>query len=222
MKKRILIIVYVLLLCVTTTFAWLSNSQEQRARTLSVDLEDGKAVITDLSFDAVLEKQNAEGNYEAVEGAYSFDKKTMVPGARTPFRIKITNLGTTTKDTKLVLDMHIDDFDPTDEINILDMLYIDIVLGEGFGASDVRHVFKKLSEATVIGDTDSGSFSLVLYGEGEEITVPAPVDKNRNGVISEEERLASAVAINCSFYYDQNATAEYQDMSISALSFRLE
>ena len=43
-----------------------------------------------------------------------------------------------------------------------------------------RHVFKKLSEATVIGDSNSGRFSLDLYGEGEELFSKALVADGLN------------------------------------------
>lgn len=216
MKKRILIIVYVLLLCVTTSFAWLSNVQENKNDTVDVNFADGKAVITDFAFDAYLEKRNDDGTYSKVEGAFEFDQRTMVPGVRVPFKIKIKNIGDNAKNTKLVLDMHIDNFD-VNEPSILDMLYIDMVLGKGFADSGTRNIFIKLSEANVVGNEGSGDFSLDLYGEGEELTIPI------QSIVDEINPGADGyVTLDCSFYYDQNATAEYQNKAISAMSFRLE
>lgn len=206
MKKRILIIVYVLLLCVTVSFAWLSNVQENINKTVDVNFENGKAMITDFSFDAYLEKRNTDGTYSKVEGAFEFDQRTMVPGVRVPFRIRIKNISDVEKKAKLVLDMQIDGFD-ADGVNILDVLYIDMVPGEGFEDDKTRNIFIKLSEAETVGDASDGRFSLDLYGEGGELTIPA--SKNY-------------VTLECSFYYDQNATAEYQNKAISALSFKLE
>ena len=220
MKKRILIILYVLLLCGTVTFAWLSNAQNSINKTVDVDYSQGKAVITDFAFDAYLEEKVGD-NYVAVEkdSAFAFDSNDTVPGARLPFRIRVKNLGTVEKKTKLVLDMQIDGYDPSaDNANILDVLYVEVVLGDGFSESGTRHAFKKLSEATYKGN---GLFSLEIYSEGEEIAVPIPsvvnarlkdLGKPQNGYAT----------FNCSFYYDQVAGAIYQGMGINALSFRLE
>ena len=219
MKKRILIIMYVLLLCVTVSFAWLSNVQENINNSVDVDFGVknplNNATIVDTSFLAHLESKDANGEYKKVEGPYSFDSKAMVPGARIPFKLKIKNMGDAEKKVTLSLDMRIDDFDPN-EPNILDMLYIDIVLAEGFDGSDVRHIFKKLSDFGEEGYSGNGDFSLNLYGYGEELSIALPEVVNSRGGTD------GYVTLNCSFYYDQNATAEYQDNAISGLSFRLE
>ena len=220
MKKRILIILYVLLLCGTVTFAWLSNAQNSINKTVDVDYSQGKAVITDFAFDAYLEEKVGD-NYVAVEkdSAFAFDSNDTVPGARLPFRIRVKNLGTVEKKTKLVLDMQIDGYDPdAEDVNVLDVLYVEIVLGDGFAESGTKHAFKKLSDAVYRGN---GIFSLEIYGEGEEISVPTVETVNtRLGKLGKETN--GYVALNCSFYYDQSATAAYQGKGISALSFRLE
>ncbi len=231
MKKRILIIVYVLLLCGTVTFAWLSNAQNSINETIDVDYSEGKATIIGFDFDAYFEKKLADGEIDAgdtdkdgyvavrSEEPFAFDAKTTLPGARIPFRIRVQNLSTTEKKTKLALDMQLDGYDPAvNDVNILDVLYIEIVLGDGFSDSGTCHVFKKLSEATYKGD---GLFSLEIYGEGQEISVPTRSDVNtRLEELGKDEN--GYVAFNCSFYYDQSASAAYQGKGISALSFRLE
>lgn len=217
MKKRILIIVYVLLLCVTVSFAWLSNVQENIIKTVDVNFENGKAMITDFSFDAYLEKRNDDGTYSKVGEDFEFDQRTMVPGVRVPFRIRIKNISDVEKKAKLVLDMQIDGFD-ADGVNILDVLYIDMVPGEGFADTDkTRNIFIKLSEAETVGDASDGRFSLDLYGEGGELTILIPSDVDKINPDAD-----GYVTLECSFYYDQNATAEYQNKAISALSFKLE
>ena len=253
MKKRILIIVYVLLLCGTATFAWLSNAQNSINETIDVDFSGGKAVVTDFSFNAYLERKIADGEvnasdkdndgYVAVdEGAFSFDTQSTLPGTRLPFRIRIQNLGDAKKSTKLVLDMYIEGYDPdsNDEMirskaDLLDVIYIEIVLGDGFSTNDAldpdedqiedadkkvetRHVFKKLSEAIYKGD---GLFSLEIYSEEDKIVIPT-VDEVNESLAKNEKTQNGYVALNCSFYYDQNAGAEYQGKGIDALSFRLE
>lgn len=247
MKKRILIIAYVLLLFVTVSFAWLSNAQERINETLDIDfISEGKnAIITDFDFGAYLERRLEDG--EAVEDVDDdgyvpaeedetlfFNEKTTVPGTRIPFRIRILNKGNAVKKTKLVLDIYIAGCDPNSDdeaerkkAEVLDVIYVEIVLGDGFnknldGASgesvETRHVFKKLSEATYNGN---GVFSIELYGNGEELSIPTAAVVNENlRALGKEQN--GHVALNCSFYYDQLAGAKYQGMSIDALSFRLE
>ena len=215
MKKRILIIVYALLLCVTASFAWLSNTQLNEAGEIAVkfskDKDDYKVLITDFSFEGYLEKKGVNDVYEKVEGSFTFDTQTTVPGVRIPFRIRVKNVAEVSKNAKLVLDMYVENYD-ADSPNILDMLYIDVVLGDGFAESGSRHVYKKLSEASVIGEDGSGTFSLDIYGDNDKITIPS---YNKVSVAD------GFVALNCSLYYDQNATVEYQETGV-AFAFRLE
>lgn len=272
MKKRILIIVYVLLLCGTITFAWLSNAQSNINEYVDVQFNSGKAIVVDLPFKAYLERKLAEGEndtdsdgYVRVNGDFSFDTKATIPGSRLPFRIRIQNPEAESKGTKLVLDMYIEGYDPNSEeefirnkADFLDAVYIEIVLGEGFNAVvddesdttqesgtdetdegetdegesetdetqnedesdekvETRHIFKKLSEATYKGD---GIFSLEIYGENDKLVIPtkdAVID-----YLDDPYKTTGYVALNCSFYYDQNAGAEYQGMGIDSLFFRLE
>ena len=83
---------------------------------------------------------------------------------------------------------------------------------------ETRHVFKKLSEAIYKGD---GLFSLEIYSEEDKIVIPT-VDEVNESLAKNEKTQNGYVALNCSFYYDQNAGAEYQGKGIDALSFRLE
>ena len=141
---------------------------------------------------------------------FVFDKKQMVPDSITPFKIKIKN-NSTTDDRKAKLGIAIR-IDPTQisEANILDVMYIDVVAGNGFSRANNYHVFLKLNAAEPVGAEGSGEYFLWIYGDGEEITIPPTTAENEY------------VTLDCSFYYDQNATAEYQNKSIQAMAFRLE
>lgn len=211
MKKRILIIFYALLLCVTASFAWLSNFQANIVEDIRVDFHEGSLTVVNLDFDAHIETKNASGVFEKIpDGPFVFDKKQMVPDSITPFKIKIKN-NSTTDDRKAKLGIAIR-IDPTQisEANILDVMYIDVVAGNGFSRANNYHVFLKLNAAEPVGAEGSGEYFLWIYGDGEEITIPPTTAENEY------------VTLDCSFYYDQNATAEYQNKSIQAMAFRLE
>ena len=209
-KKRILIIVYALLLCVTASFAWLSNFQANYVSDIAVDFKDGALKVVDLDFDAYIEVPNESGEFERIEGAFTFDKKQMIPDAVTPFKIKIkNNSATAERKAKLGLAIRIDP-EQAKTVNILDVMYIDIVAGQGFGRANNYHVFTRLGDADVVGTEGSGEYSIYLYGDGSEIIIPPTTAENEY------------VTLDCSFYFDQNATAEYQNKVIEAISFRLE
>jgi hypothetical protein len=212
MKKRILIIFYALLLCVTASFAWLSNFQANYVdEYISVDFRDGALSVVNLDFDAHIETPDADGTFtEIPEGTFAFDKRQMVPDSITPFKIKIKNNSETAeRKAKLGVAIRID---PTENVdfNILDVLYLDVVAGSGFKDGNNHHVFVKLSTASRVGASDSGEYFLWIYGDGKEIVIPPTTAENEY------------VTLDCSFYYDQNATAEYQNKSIQAMAFRIE
>ena len=210
-KKRILIIFYALLLCVTASFAWLSNFQANYVEDIKVDFREGALTVVNLDFDAFIETRDANGDFARIpEGTFSFDKKQMYPDSITPFKIKIKN-NSTTEERKAKLGVAIR-LDPSqiDDVNLLDMLYLDVVAGNGFSGANNYHVFLKLNAAEQVGASDSGEYFLWVYGDGSEIIIPPTTPDNEY------------VTLDCSFYFDQNATAEYQNKSIQAMAFRLE
>ena len=219
MKKRILIVVYVLLLCVTTSFAWLSNIQETEVKTVSVDMNNG--LINDFSFSASLEMDDS---YKvASTDGIKLNNKIMVPGVRIPFKIHIER-GTEEKKAKLLLDLDMDcteaELDTDGIPKIMKKIYVEIVFNEistDNPGGKTRHIFKKLSELSEI-DGYYGDYTIELFGEGEEIII-SPAILNEDGSVSAGN---DVLTLNCSLYYDQTATAEYQDMGIGAMLFRLE
>ncbi len=217
MKKRILVICYALLLCATASLAWLSDFQPNVVEDLRVEFQDGALTVVNLDFDAYIEAPNSEGAFERVpdgnqegEEYYLFNKKQMVPDSITPFKIKIKNTSTTeSRKAKIGVAIRLDPEEMKD-VNILDVIYLDMVAGDGFDTTNNYHVFLRLNAAEPIGAEDSGEYFLWAYGDGEEITIPP----TKPGT--------EYVTLDCSFYYDQEATAEYQNKSIQAIAFRLE
>ena len=206
MKKRILIIVFALLLCVTASFAWLSNFEKQVVSAVNVGFPDGALSVVQLDFDASMEVEVSDGVFRPLDDNenFTFDKQKMIPNAVTPFKIKIKNNSDQATDAKLVVSIKIDP-EQAKTANILDVLYLDVISGDGFSAVNDYHVFVNLKEAKVVGDASGGNYLLYVYGDGNEITIPPSAN----------------VTLDCYFYYDQNATAVYQNKNI-AVSFRIE
>ena len=71
------------------------------------------------------------------------------------------------------------------------------------------HIYVRLNEAKEVGAKGSGEYVLTLYGDGNELVIPANADNKY-------------ATINCKIYFDQEATAEYQNKTIEAMVFRFE
>ena len=224
MKKRILIIIYALLLCVTVSFAWLSNFQVTKVNELAVDYRKGGLTVANLGFEGHIEIPDGNGGYKPLyekkpsENATEteteilsiVDKVQMVPDSITPFRIKIKNLSTTEyRKAKLGIAISLDP-EELRQANVLEVLYLDIISIDGFSEGTTYHSYIRLDEAYPVGAEGSGEYFYYIYGEGEELMIPPTSAKQEY------------VTFDCSFYYDKEATAEYQNKSIKALSFRLE
>jgi hypothetical protein len=212
MKKRILIVIYALLLCVTASFAWLSNFQANHVNEINVDFSNGALNIVNLDFNAYIETRTESGSFERIPDGemFSFDHKRMVPDSITPFRIKIKNNSTTeSRKAKLAVAIRLKQSE-VGNVNLLDMLYLDVVAGDGFSETNNYHVFVKLNTADLISTEEEGEYLLYVYGDGDEIIIP-PTSSAKE-----------YVTLDCSLYFDQNATAEYQNEVITAMTFRLE
>lgn len=215
MKKRILIIVYALLLCVTASFAWLSNFQATKVKGVKVEYTNGDLTVLDLAFDAELRVPeingyNSDGSpiqtWKPVDSAtkHIFDSTKVVPGSITAFRLAIKNKSDEAKDARLSLVFTI----ASEDVDLLDYLYIDTIAGTGFSTSNSYHKFIKLSDAEQVSSKDGVDEYIVrIYSYSDEITIP----KSNN-----------FVELDCSFYFDQEATAELQAKTIKTMAFRLE
>ena len=211
-KKRILIIFYALLLCVTASFAWLSNFEKNYVSDVRIEYSDGALTVANLNFDAYIERSNDDGTFTALGDGenFTFDSKKMVPDAITPFNIKIRNTSSTeSRKAKLSVALRIDP-EEAKQANILDVIYLEMVAGDGFSGTNMYHIYVRLDEASKVGNTADGEYFFYIYGEGEEIIIPPSTSVD------------DYVTLNCKFYYDQSATAEYQNKSIQTVAFRLE
>lgn len=227
MKKRIILSIgaLLLLLFVVASVAWLSNFETRIVRSLNVDYQNGAMVIADKNFDARVLVPDGDGDYRALTDGEElpFDDRGIVPDSVTPFKIEIDNKTDSAKTANLSLTF------TTDDTTILDNFYIDVVFGTQY------HVYKCLGEAREIGGEGSGNYILDIYGEGEEISIPATVTSESE---TESEVQAAAqtetesesdstdsfsadMSLDCYFYYDKFADASNQAKMVE-IEFRLE
>lgn len=222
MKKRILIIVYALLLCVTASFAWISNFSETHVKSsVQINYNNGALTVWNNNFEGKLMVPkvvgtNADGTpkeeWNVVEN-HIFDSTKFVPDSVTPFRLGIKNKSGENQQARLSLVFKM----PTEDVELLNYIYINVIGIEvenknpewSFAKEDSYHRFVKLSEAEQISSNDGESeFVLRLYSYSNPIAVP-----NVNNRFFE---------FDCFFYFDPEAPTEMQHKSISAMAFRLE
>ena len=205
MKKRIFVIVVALLLCVSASFAWLSNREEQPVSNIDVGF-DNPVSVAKLDFTAIMEVEKDPGVFTPLgKGeSFSFSKKDLIPDSVTRFKIKIMNNSEEASEAKLAVAITLDP-EQVKTANILDVLYIDVMAVDGLSGTNDYHIFAGLKDAEEVGSVGGGSYLFYVYGDGSELPVPPSTE----------------VTLDCYFYYSQEATAKYQNKDIS-LSFRIE
>lgn len=218
MKKRILIIVYALLLCVTASFAWISNFDQSRVESVMFNYNNGALTVWNNNFEGklmvpVVEGTNADGTPKEIwkdvdkNKIYTFDSTKFVPDSVTPFRLGIKNISGEDQQARLSLVFKMD----TEDVELLNYIYINIIGVESgnFAKEDSYHRFVKLSEAEQISNNgEEAEFVLRLYSYSNPVAVP----KVNNRFFE----------FDCFFYFDPEAPTEMQHKSISAMAFRLE
>lgn len=234
MKKRILIAVYALLLCVTACFAWLSAREAKYVTELNVDFDNGALTVAHPDVQALIGTVDADGEFQPTD---KLDFSRMVPGKGQRFQIKLKN-NSDEKMQKIKLgvaikaDVRDEDVDATEsasetekKLTLLDMIYVSVIKEASYGGGDAdldfknddNSVSKKLSDASVMGRPEDNSYFLWICDEGTEIIVPpntATPDPN--------DPYKEYITINCSVEFAPDATAEYQNKAIEALAFRVE
>ena len=185
MKKRILIVVYALLLCVTICFAWLSNSRVNYVREINVDFKNGALTVDRAGVTGVIGTVDSKGEFKAVD-KLSIDSRLMIPGSGHKFQIRLKNIDET-KTQKIKLGVLIKLNDDTDvpqgtgELpDVFDKLYISVLKratssGEANNVEfDSDNSFSvKLNEASVYGNPDDKMYFLWICKDETEIILPA-------------------------------------------------
>jgi hypothetical protein len=165
-----------------------------------IDYQNNGLFIVNANMDAALYMQEQEnGEFIEVEEAFAFDNTRMIPNAVIPFYVDIRNTGETNSSITVTVLMNVED--PT----LLDVLFIDVVVASD-DSNAGKHVYKKLSEAERIGDSDSTEYSLALYTLDNKLFVKG----------------MSTVRLDSYLYFDRNADSTYQGKSLEIISFRLE
>ncbi len=209
MKKRIFLSIATLLLCITVSFAWISNMSTNIVNTIDINFlseDQGNLSVASRDLEAQIYIKDGDEFVPADENS-AFDSSLFVPGSNTPFKIKIHNNAKKALYLEMTLAFSETSYDGREEYHLRDALFIDIYAGEGFPQGEIYHQYKNLAEAEQLGSSDE--YILEIYNEDNMILIPE---------MAEDEW----VTLECYFYFDMNATAEYQNMSMKKFVFRLE
>lgn len=201
MGKKLLLVAYCILLCITITFSWLFDIEPNYVQNIVIDFEKNNLFIVNAKIEAKLFMEQ-NGNDVQVDDSFELDSSLLIPNAVIPFYITISNTGESNTLLTMTLLISVNESD----LCLLDMLYVDMVVASD-DAGVGTHVYKKLSEAKRIGNTNE--YSLPLYSSENKLFV-------KSG--GEDE----AVKLKGYLYFDRNADSTYQGKSFKIVSFRLE
>lgn len=200
MKKKLILFAYCILLCITVTFSWLFDILPNHVYEVIIDYQNNGLFIVNANMDANLFMQEQDGGeFVEVKESFGFDHSRLIPNAVIPFYMNIHNTGTSNTSVTVTLLMQVED--PA----LLDVLFIDIVVAAD-SSNAGKHVYKKLSEAERLGDSDSTEYALTLYGVDNKLFVKGQSEVKLDGYL----------------YFDRNADSTYQGKSLEIISFRLE
>jgi len=200
--KRIIALVYALLLCVTVSFAWILTEKENIVEDVIVGYNNGNLVIAAKDISGKLVISDDEGNETVLDQEYLFSPTEIIPNSVVAFSLRIKNnsydemmanisvVGITAEDAK-----------------ILDVVYFSAQPSSGWGDVTPQSVYVKLGDANY-NELDR-SYSL---------TVASSVLLRPTEPLNEDDYME----YECYLYFDGDTmTNEHQDIKLSIGSIRI-
>jgi len=89
--KRIIALVYALLLCVTVSFAWILTEKENIVEDVIVGYNNGNLVIAAKDISGKLVISDDEGNETVLDQEYLFSPTEIIPNSVVAFSLRIKN-----------------------------------------------------------------------------------------------------------------------------------
>ena len=210
MKKRILWIVYSLLLCCTVTFAWILSGKPLAVPYVMLDYaEENQMFISSVGVNA--KAYFRQGDQEVPAEDFYLDPSKLVPGTIIPFTItldyqaqdearsaisvKLSMIGITVSDPKL-----------------LDKMYVSVTpKNERLTSTNGRQtLYICLNEAEPMGEAGEETYRLNIYDSSNQLIIP----HNDAGSAPSE--------LDCYLYFDRSADSSFQNLSLDIRYFRLE
>ncbi len=210
MKKRILRILYCLLLCCTVTTAWILSGESVRTPYIMLDYTgDNKMFISSVGVDA--EVLFVEGEQYVPAKEFKLDPAKLVPGATIPFKITLDYQSQDEELSAISVRLSIVGITVSDP-RLLSMMYIGVTpKNDGLTSTNGREMlYKCFDKAELVGEDGEFTYRLDIYDSANKLIIP----HNDEGDAPSE--------LDCYLYFHSDADASYQDISMNISYFHLE
>ena len=200
--KRIIALVYAILLCVTVSFAWILTEEENIVDDVIVGYDDGKLVIASKDVDGkIMIIDEKSGTATELTENY-FSPADILPNGIIPFSLRIKNNAY----EDLIVDISIIGIAPED-VKILDVVYFSATPTTGWGDSRPHAEYVLLSEARL--NTIDGTYTLDI-AKGVRLSPTEPLNDD------------DYMAYECYFYFDaEKMTNEHQNIDLNIGAIRI-
>lgn len=217
-KKKILLAAYVLLLCITVSFAWILNPEKNVSDSFFIQYgsdSGNRLVVAPRDVEMTVYAQQEErwqkvgssSDKEESQERFRVDSQSVIPNSSVPFRIRIKNQSNSVIRIRVELVGIV-----CDQILVADEIIYASALGSmeysNYSVMTPENVYLSLNNDGVLVETDeenhTATYNLVLY---EEIEVPITGD--------------DYVELDCYFYFDKDRmTNVCQNKTLYVSSFR--
>ena len=202
MSKRIIALIYAILLCVTVSFAWILSEKENIVKDVTVGYNDGKLVIAPTDIQGKVIISDSMGNETELTDEFVFNPTDIIPNSIIAFSLRLRN------NSYMEIPVNITFVGITAENpSILDVVYFSATPSTGWKENTPPSTYINLGDA-VLNEVD-GTYTL---------TVLTTVVLRPTEVLNEDDYMG----YECYFYFDGEAmTNAHQDVNLEIGTIRI-
>ena len=199
--KRIIALVYAILLCVCVSFAWILTEKENIVKDVTIGYNDGRLVIAPPDIQGKIIITDEAGNESELTEDFKFDSTDVLPNSVIAFTLRIKNNAYNDN----IIDISIVGISP-EKAEILDVVYFSATPSSGWKTNTPPSTYTGLADAKLGAD---GTYSLTIA----KAVVLRPTEVNNPDDCMEYE---------CYFYFDgETMTNAHQDIDLGIGAIRL-
>ena len=199
--KRIIALVYAILLCVTVSFAWILTEEENIVDDVIVGYDDGKLVIASKDIEGKIIIADEQGNETELTEDYFFSPTEILPNSVIAFSLRIKNNAY----EEMVVDISMVGIS-AENVSLLDVVYFSATPSSGWEGETPSSVYVKLGDAALAQD---GTYTL---------NVAAAVRLRSTEPLNEDDYME----YECYFYFDgESMTNVHQNIDLSVGAIRI-
>ena len=215
MAKKMLLLFWCLLLCVTVSFSWIIFQEKNKVRHAIIDYNDNgslvvapeKIIMTVLMNDPETDRMVPIGSStdSFTENSSLFEVENVVPNSIVPFKIRLHNTSNEIIRMKLSIDRLVCDEKLLSSEN--SRVFFSAVGASSYSAYPEiapDNLYTSLSAAQPVEGSSENAYYLTIY---ETIYVPPTGDSDY-------------VEIDCYFYFTKEMDNTFQNLNFQVLSFR--